>query len=322
MSPDAQDPRTAPEPVTAPEPATLPADHDRQRMSLLARLLAPLLVLVGVIVKFGAFTIKFFGIFISVGALRPDLGLAVRRGLRAADPRARARPLPRGEAAGSRRGAARVHPVRRRLRAAAKRAVRSLAERRSSRSRARSQAGRGGRAARRRRGAGRPVAARARVHRLLPQPRSTSSPSGSSTAARSTAPGACCVAAPVGRAAEDAKRLGWIVAVLTIGTALLLVARDDRRARPAGPSVTEGQDLDRRLLRRRPRAAGGRRVADRRRVPGRLPGGRPDRPARGLRLRLGAGRRGDRRGTRPHARSAPSCSRGRASPSSPAAARA
>ncbi len=68
MPADSNDPRSAPEPVTAPEPATLPVDHDRERMSLLARLLAPLLVLVGVIVKFGAFSIKFFGIFISVGA--------------------------------------------------------------------------------------------------------------------------------------------------------------------------------------------------------------------------------------------------------------
>jgi Zn-dependent protease len=68
MSADSHDPRTAPEPITAPEPATLPDDHDRGRMSLLARLLAPLAVLAGVIIKFGAFSIKFFGIFISVGA--------------------------------------------------------------------------------------------------------------------------------------------------------------------------------------------------------------------------------------------------------------
>ena len=53
-----REPVTAPEPVAAPEPATLPVDHDRQRMSLLARLLAPLAVLVGVLVKFGAFALK------------------------------------------------------------------------------------------------------------------------------------------------------------------------------------------------------------------------------------------------------------------------
>src|SRR4249919_1716322 len=39
----------------------------RQRRGLLARLLAPLAVLAGLAVKFGAFSLKFFGIFISVG---------------------------------------------------------------------------------------------------------------------------------------------------------------------------------------------------------------------------------------------------------------
>lgn len=55
------------EPVTAPEPATLPSEHDRTRRSLLARLLAPLVVLAGLVVKFGAFVLKFFGIFLAVG---------------------------------------------------------------------------------------------------------------------------------------------------------------------------------------------------------------------------------------------------------------
>ena len=55
------------EPVTAPEPATLPTEHDRSRRSLLGRLLAPLAVLAGVVLKFGAFTLKFFGIFLAVG---------------------------------------------------------------------------------------------------------------------------------------------------------------------------------------------------------------------------------------------------------------
>jgi Zn-dependent protease len=55
------------EPVTAPEPATLPSEHDRSRRSLLGRLLAPLVVAIGAIVKFGAFLLKFFGIFLAVG---------------------------------------------------------------------------------------------------------------------------------------------------------------------------------------------------------------------------------------------------------------
>ena len=55
------------EPVTAPEPATLPSEHDRSRRSLLARLLAPLIVLLGLIIKFGVFVLKFFGIFLAVG---------------------------------------------------------------------------------------------------------------------------------------------------------------------------------------------------------------------------------------------------------------
>lgn len=55
------------EPVTAPEPATLPSEHHRDTRSLLGRLLAPLVVLVGVVVKFGAFVLKFFGIFLAVG---------------------------------------------------------------------------------------------------------------------------------------------------------------------------------------------------------------------------------------------------------------
>jgi Zn-dependent protease len=55
------------EPVTAPEAGTFPVEHDRSRRSLLGRLLAPLAVAVGVIVKFGAFFLKFFGIFLAVG---------------------------------------------------------------------------------------------------------------------------------------------------------------------------------------------------------------------------------------------------------------
>ena len=55
------------EPVTAPEPATLPSEHDRSRRSLLGRLLAPLVVVIGVLVKFGVAILKFFGIFLAVG---------------------------------------------------------------------------------------------------------------------------------------------------------------------------------------------------------------------------------------------------------------
>jgi Zn-dependent protease len=75
MSPDAPEPRSAPEPMTAPEPATLPVDHDRHRASWLARLLAPLAVLVGAIVKFGFLALKFFGIFIAVGGYALIWGL-------------------------------------------------------------------------------------------------------------------------------------------------------------------------------------------------------------------------------------------------------
>ena len=69
------DPASAPEPVSAPEPATLPSEHDHHRVSLLARLLAPLAVLVGLMVKFGVFAIKFFGIFLAVGGYALIWGL-------------------------------------------------------------------------------------------------------------------------------------------------------------------------------------------------------------------------------------------------------
>jgi Zn-dependent protease len=55
------------EPVTAPEPATLPSEHQRDTRSLLGKLLAPLVVLVGVVLKFGVFILKFFGVFLAVG---------------------------------------------------------------------------------------------------------------------------------------------------------------------------------------------------------------------------------------------------------------
>ncbi len=55
------------EPVTAPEPATLPSESQRDTRSLLGKLLAPLVVLVGVVLKFGVFILKFFGVFLAVG---------------------------------------------------------------------------------------------------------------------------------------------------------------------------------------------------------------------------------------------------------------
>jgi Zn-dependent protease len=55
------------EPVTAPEPATLPSEHERDTRSLIGKLLAPLVVLIGVVVKFSAFALKFFGVFLAVG---------------------------------------------------------------------------------------------------------------------------------------------------------------------------------------------------------------------------------------------------------------
>lgn len=55
------------EPVTAPEPATLPSEHDRSRTTLLGKILAPLILLGGILLKFGAFVLKFFGIFLAVG---------------------------------------------------------------------------------------------------------------------------------------------------------------------------------------------------------------------------------------------------------------
>jgi Zn-dependent protease len=54
-----------PEPVTAPEPGTMPSESPRKR-GLLARLLAPLAVVGGLLIKLGA-SLKFLGIFLSVG---------------------------------------------------------------------------------------------------------------------------------------------------------------------------------------------------------------------------------------------------------------
>ena len=55
------------DPYTAPEPGTFPVEHDRSRRTLIGRLLASLVLLFGVLIKFGAFALKFFGIFLAVG---------------------------------------------------------------------------------------------------------------------------------------------------------------------------------------------------------------------------------------------------------------
>jgi Zn-dependent protease len=57
--------RQVPEPVTAPEPATMPSESPPKR-GLLARLLAPLAVIGGLVFKLGA-SLKFLGLFLSVG---------------------------------------------------------------------------------------------------------------------------------------------------------------------------------------------------------------------------------------------------------------
>jgi Zn-dependent protease len=56
---------TAPEPMTAPEPATMPSEAPRGR-GLLARLLAPLVAVGGLLIKFGG-SLKFLGLFVSLG---------------------------------------------------------------------------------------------------------------------------------------------------------------------------------------------------------------------------------------------------------------
>jgi Zn-dependent protease len=68
------------EPLVAPEPPDLPeAETAEERMARrrtwLGRLIAPIAVLVGVVVKFGAFALKFFGIFLAVGGYALIWGL-------------------------------------------------------------------------------------------------------------------------------------------------------------------------------------------------------------------------------------------------------
>jgi Zn-dependent protease len=57
--------RQPPEPVTAPEPATFPSESPTRR-GLLARVLAPLVAVGGLLVKFAG-ALKFLGLFVSLG---------------------------------------------------------------------------------------------------------------------------------------------------------------------------------------------------------------------------------------------------------------
>jgi Zn-dependent protease len=70
----------APEPRTAPEPETLPLEVERDRRGLLMRLLAPLIVLGGLLLKFGG-ALKFLTIFLAVGGYALIWGWAFAVGL-------------------------------------------------------------------------------------------------------------------------------------------------------------------------------------------------------------------------------------------------
>jgi Zn-dependent protease len=63
------DPRDPYEPATfpEPEPGYSPVRRQRTPREILARIWAPIAAIIGVAVKFGFFTIKFFGIFVAVG---------------------------------------------------------------------------------------------------------------------------------------------------------------------------------------------------------------------------------------------------------------
>ena len=74
-------------------------------------------------------SLKFLGIFVSVGGYALIWGWRFARRVRPPHPRARARALRRGAAAGAEPAAARLHPVPRRLRRAARPAVRPVAQR-------------------------------------------------------------------------------------------------------------------------------------------------------------------------------------------------
>jgi Zn-dependent protease len=75
MARDDHEPLTAPDPVTAPEPATLPSGHERPSTSLIGRVLGLVVVIGGALLKFGLFSLKFFGIFLAVGGYALIWGL-------------------------------------------------------------------------------------------------------------------------------------------------------------------------------------------------------------------------------------------------------
>ena len=104
------------------------------------RILAPLLVVGGVLLKVAG-SLKFLGIFLAVGGYALIWGWRFGARVRPPHPRARARALRRGAAAGAEPAAARLHPVPRRVRRAPQPAVRSVAERARLGGRARSRAG-------------------------------------------------------------------------------------------------------------------------------------------------------------------------------------
>ena len=85
-------------------------------------------------------SLKFLGIFVAVGGYALIWGWRFARRVRPPHPRARARALRRGAAAGAESAAARLHPVPRRVRRAARPAVRPVAERARLASRALSPA--------------------------------------------------------------------------------------------------------------------------------------------------------------------------------------
>jgi Zn-dependent protease len=56
-----------PRPFPDPDPEYSPIRRQRTARELLAKLFAPLVVLAGLAIKFGAFTLQFFGIFLAIG---------------------------------------------------------------------------------------------------------------------------------------------------------------------------------------------------------------------------------------------------------------
>jgi Zn-dependent protease len=67
VSVDRFEPVTAPEPAGAPEPEPYDPPRRRSTRDLVARLVAPVVVLVGLAVKFGAPALKFLSVFVAVG---------------------------------------------------------------------------------------------------------------------------------------------------------------------------------------------------------------------------------------------------------------